>query len=204
MPSEWFENKRTGERLKLVTVPGETGGSSFVLEYVNRPFTGKLAIPPHLHPTADEMFEIISGSARYIVGDKELSAGPGERVLLPAGKVHVHPWSDSSEALHVRQTALASPSDLRGLTASMQAAVTIFGLARAGKVNSKGAPNFLQLALLASTTIPTTYLAGIPHSVQRLTFGTIGRIAKMAGYKTSYPEYVIVTSSGVEVGAAMR
>src|SRR5205814_10501238 len=100
MPSEWFENPATGERLRLVTVPGETAGKKFVLEYVNRPYTGKAAVPPHVHPCCNETFEILSGRAKYISGGRELSAGPGQSVTLPAGEVHVHPRSDSHEELH--------------------------------------------------------------------------------------------------------
>ena len=46
---------------------------------------------------------------------------------------HIHPWSDSDEELYVRQTAEADPPDLPGLLASLQAAITIFGLTGAGR-----------------------------------------------------------------------
>ena len=139
----WFENPPMGQRIRMLTLPGETGGRRFVLEYVNRPFAGRFAFLPHLHPTYTETFEILAGRARYLRAGKEHSAAAGDRVVLPPGVVHVHPWSDSDDELHVRQTADAEPPDARGLTASLQAAVTIFGLARAGKVNAKGAPSFL-------------------------------------------------------------
>src|SRR4030095_7080119 len=103
--------------------------------------------------------------------DKEGTAGPGDRVVMPAGIPHVHPWSDSAEELHVRQTATANPADLRGLTASLQGAITIFGLARAGKVNGKGSPNLLQIAVIIREAMPATYLAGAPVWMQRMLFG---------------------------------
>ena len=166
----WFENPPMGQRARLVTLPSQTGGRSFVLEYVNRPFTGQFAVPPHQHPNYTETFEILAGRARYRLGSAERTAGPGDRVVLPAGVAHVHPWSDSDEELHVRQTAEANPPDLRGLNASLQGAITIFGLAGAGRVDGKGVPNLLQVAVIIRDTMPATYLAGVPILLQRVVF----------------------------------
>ena len=194
----WFENTLMGQRARLVTLPSETGGRRFVLEYINRPFTGEHAVPSHLHPVYTETFEILAGRARYRLGTDERRAGPGDRIVLPAGVAHVHPWSDSDEELHVRQTAEAEPPDLLGLTASLQAAITIFGLARAGKVNQKGLPGLLQLAVLVDATMPATYLAGPPILLQRLLFKALGSLGRLLGYRTAYAEYGVLTPRGLE------
>lgn len=194
----WFENPPMGQRARLVTLPSQTKGRSFVLEYINRPFTGKYAVPPHRHPTYTETFEILKGQARYRVGSEEKKAVPGDRIVLPAGVSHVHPWSDSAEELHVRQTAEANPADLRGLTASLQGAITIFGLAGAGKVNSQGSPSLLQVAVIIQRTMPATYLAGAPIFVQWLLFSALGTLGQAVGYRSMYPEYGILTHRGVE------
>jgi hypothetical protein len=34
----WFEDPNVGQRSRIVTLPGETGGRQFVLEYINKPF----------------------------------------------------------------------------------------------------------------------------------------------------------------------
>ena len=107
-----------------------------------------------------ETFEILKGRARYRLGSETKTAVAGERVVMPPLVPHVHPWSDSAEELHVRQVADANPPDLRGLNASLQAAITIQGLAKAGRVNAKGLPNLLQLGVLIETTMPATYLDG--------------------------------------------
>ncbi|MBI3264607.1 MAG: hypothetical protein HYZ58_15885 [Acidobacteria bacterium] len=120
---------------------------------------------------------------------------------MPPLVPHVHPWSDSDEELHVRQVADANPPDLRGLNASLQAAITIQGLAKAGRVNAKGLPNLLQLGVLIDTTMPATYLAGPPIALQRVLFGTLGRIGRLAGYKTAYREYGVITAGGLEMPA---
>jgi quercetin dioxygenase-like cupin family protein len=196
----WFENGAMGQKTRFVTLPGETGGRSFVSEVVTRPFAGRYAVPAHFHPAATETFEILAGRARYIVGRIEGTAGPGDRVVMPPGLPHVHPWSDSDEELRVRQTAVVEPPDLRGANASLQALVTICGLAGAGKVNRKGLPNLLQLAVLVQESMPATYLAAPPVFLQRLLFGVLGRLGRALGYRTGYPRYGVLTERGFERG----
>lgn len=198
-PDIWFENPVVGQRSRIVTLPGETGGRGFVFEYINQPFGGENAVPPHVHSAANETFEILKGHAKYRLGSETKTAGAGERVVMPARIPHVHPWSDSNEELHVRQIAEVDPPDLRGLNASLQAAITIQGLAKAGRVNSKGVPNLLQLGVLIETTMPATFLDGPPIALQKFLFGALGLLGRLAGYKTAYPEYGIITPQGLSM-----
>jgi mannose-6-phosphate isomerase-like protein (cupin superfamily) len=194
----WFENPKQGEKVRFITLPSETGGRGFTLEYVYRPFAGESAVPAHIHTAAIETFDILSGEAKYRVGRKEGSARVGDRIVLPAGVAHVHPWSVSADELHVRQTTEVDQPDSEGLVASLQALVTLFGLATAGKVNEKGLPNLLQLAVLIRSTMPATYIAGIPIAVQRSLFGGLARVGKAFGYRTAYPDYGILTEAGLQ------
>jgi len=120
---------------------------------------------------------------------------------MPPRVPHVHPWSYSNAELRVRQVAYANPPDIRGLNASLQAAITIQGLAKAGHFNAKGLPNLLQLGVLIETTMPATYLAGPPIALQRALFVTLGWMGRIAGYKTAYPEYGVITARGLEMPA---
>ncbi|OFW05881.1 MAG: hypothetical protein A3H96_15775 [Acidobacteria bacterium RIFCSPLOWO2_02_FULL_67_36] len=197
----WFENPNVGQRSRIVTLPHETGGRLFVLEYINQPFRGEDAVPPHVHTAYTETFQILKGRARYRLGSETRTAVAGDRVVMPPRVPHVHPWSDSAEELHVRQVADADPPDWRGLDASLQAAITIQGLAKAGRVNAKGLPNLLQLGVLLETTMPATYLAGPPIVLQRVLFLALGGLGRLAGYKTAYPEYGVITGTGLEAPA---
>jgi mannose-6-phosphate isomerase-like protein (cupin superfamily) len=200
IPERWFENPAIGQRARIVTLPSQTNGRSFVLEYTHQPFTGRLAVPAHVHPQARETFEILSGRAKYRVGSMEGVAERGETIVMPAGVTHVHPWSDSDEELRVIQTAEVTRADLRGLIASLQAAITIFGLAEAGRVNQQGAPPLLQLAVLLNETMPATYLATPSIPVQRIVFAVLGMLGRALGYRLAYPEYGILTAQGVVRG----
>jgi uncharacterized RmlC-like cupin family protein len=193
----WFENPTVGQRSRILTLPAESGGRQFVLEYVTRLYGGDHANAAHLH-TYGETFEILKGRARYRLGSETKTAEAGDRVEIPPMVPHQHPWSDSLHELHVRHTAVANPPDLRGLNASLQADITIQGLARLGLVNGKGLPNLLQLAVLLDTTMPATYLDGMPIAIQRILYRVLAPIGRLAGYKAAYREHGMITPRGFE------
>jgi quercetin dioxygenase-like cupin family protein len=202
MASEiWFENPQAGQRVRIVTLPAETGGRRFVLDWVYQPYTGENGVPPHVHTTYTETFEILKGRARYRLGSETKTAVAGDLVVMPPKVTHVHPWSDSAEELHLRQVADVEVPDRHGMNASIQAAITLQALAKAGRVNAKGLPNLLQLGVLIDTTMPATYLAGPPLSVQRVMFGMLGWMGRAAGYKAAYPEYGVITADGLRLPA---
>jgi mannose-6-phosphate isomerase-like protein (cupin superfamily) len=184
-----IENPVMGQRILLCKTPRDTQGAFTQVEYFNRPFTGKGAAPFHFHPRFEERFEILAGEARYRLGRAERDAHPGDALVFPAGVPHLHPWSISNAELHVRQTVTPPTPDFAGLDASGDALVTLFGLARDGKVNKQGLPNLLQLAVLVHSTMPGTYLAGIPIPVQTVAFGTLAAIGRRRGYRARYARY---------------
>jgi mannose-6-phosphate isomerase-like protein (cupin superfamily) len=193
----WMENAAAGQRSRLVELPGETGGRRFVLEYIDEPWRGETAVPAHLHTTYTETFEILAGRAKYRLGDREGVAQAGDRVVMPPLVTHVHPWSASNEALHVRQITTADPPDLEGMIASIQGAITIQGLAKAGRVNAKGIPNLLQVAVIIDAAMPATYIAGPPIWLQRAAFGVLSRVGQVVGYRTAYPQYGLLAVDGL-------
>src|ERR1700704_5746027 len=88
----WFDNPNVGQRSRLVTLPVETGGRRFVLEYIDQPFAGEQAVPPHIHTAVTETFEILEGRARYRLGSETKTARAGDRVVMPPMGTHGHPW----------------------------------------------------------------------------------------------------------------
>ena len=184
-----IENPIMGQRIVLGMTPYDTGGAFTELEYTCKPFTGKGAAPAHFHPTFEERFEILAGEARYRLDRDERDAHPGDLLVFPAGIIHLHPWSISADELRVRQRTTATPPNLLLLAASGDSLVTLFGLARDGKVNKQGIPNILQLAVLVHSMMPGTYLAGLPVPAQQIVFGTLAALGKAAGYKARYIRY---------------
>jgi quercetin dioxygenase-like cupin family protein len=44
--------------------------------------------PVHAHAGADKFYLVVSGKARFVVGDAASDAGPGDLILAPAGIAH--------------------------------------------------------------------------------------------------------------------
>jgi len=44
--------------------------------------------PPHLHTREDEMFYLLEGQARFIIGDQVTDAVPGEAIFAPRQVLH--------------------------------------------------------------------------------------------------------------------
>jgi mannose-6-phosphate isomerase-like protein (cupin superfamily) len=94
----------------LVTVKAsgaQTRGRLTVVEVLNPP---GFAPPLHRHLEEDEMFYLLSGNARFQCGGQDLSAGPGDFVLLPVGLAHTFVVGPD-EPLHVLQITTPSGFD---------------------------------------------------------------------------------------------
>ena len=185
----WIENPVVGQRVLLTKLPSETGGRYFEMEYECRPFTGKGVLPLHYHPTCTERFNILTGKARYLLGKKEYTAGPGEQVIFPPMIQHLHPWRDSNEELRVRLVSEADPPDMAGLNAALNTGITLFGMARGGKVNKEGLPNPLQLIVSGNYTLPGACPPGLSVSAARAILAPLAMVGHLAGYRVTYPEY---------------
>jgi quercetin dioxygenase-like cupin family protein len=77
----WF----LGSLVTMKATGVETGGRLTVVEFMNPP---GFAPPVHRHLEEDEMFYVLSGTARFRCGGEELAAAAGDFVFLPAGLAH--------------------------------------------------------------------------------------------------------------------
>ena len=183
-----IENPVTGQRMLFLTSAKENGGTRWDVEWFIRPRQGKFP-PEHVHPSFEEHFDIISGSACYQVGGQERAAQAGERLVLPPAMAHRHPWSVSDEELHMRQTFELPRPDLSAMLATEAFFETLFALARDGKTGPDGLPNPLQLVVLAQAGAPLTYAPGLPISIQNVVFGALASLGRSLGYQLRYPRY---------------
>jgi mannose-6-phosphate isomerase-like protein (cupin superfamily) len=100
----------------LVTVKAsgaQTRGRLTVVEFLNPP---GFAPPLHRHLEEDEMFYVLSGTARFRCDGEDLSAGPGDFVLLPVGRPHTFVVGPD-EPLHVLQ--ITTPSGFEEFVADV-------------------------------------------------------------------------------------
>ncbi|HSK11522.1 MAG TPA: cupin domain-containing protein [Vicinamibacterales bacterium] len=80
-PSFWGP----GDRYTFLVTGEESGGAYFVMEALVPPGGGP---PPHIHSREDETFYLVEGQIEFLLGDKTITAGPGDFVNVPRGTVH--------------------------------------------------------------------------------------------------------------------
>jgi quercetin dioxygenase-like cupin family protein len=185
-----IENPVTGERVVVRVGTEDSGGELLVNEGYIRP--GGAVVGEHVHPAIQETFEVLSGRVGFRIDGRESIAGPGERLHVPAGTAHDW-WNAGEEEAHV-------VVEIRPAERFEQMGLNLFGLARDGKTNSKGMPNLLQAAILAREFSDVFYFTRPPLLVQRLLFGALTPIARVLGYRGSYPRYGTVPGSGPSSG----
>jgi quercetin dioxygenase-like cupin family protein len=131
------ENPVTGERIVFRQTSADTNGELVVID---------LSLPPgghvpgvHVHPNQEERFEVTSGQMKFRYGLKTIVAGPGETVVVPAGKIH-------SFAQHGDEPARCRV-EIRPALKMEQLFETTVRLAQEGRTTKKGMPKPLDLAL---------------------------------------------------------
>lgn len=174
------ENPVTGERVVVRLGTEETGGDRLVAEGFIRP--GGAVTGEHVHPGIEEWFMVVSGRVGFRLDGRESIAAPGERLYVPAGMSHDW-WNAGDE--EARVVVEISPA------ARFEEMISnLFGLAQDGKTNEKGMPNLLQVALFAREFEDVLYFTKPPRIIQKALFGVLAPVARLLGYRGSYPEYL--------------
>jgi quercetin dioxygenase-like cupin family protein len=89
-------------------------------------------VPPHVHPSMEERFEVISGELSFLSGRKWQTAAAGETVVVPAGTRHAYRNSGEEPAHGICR---ASPP--QSLQEFLEEAAA---MARDGKLTRRGLP----------------------------------------------------------------
>jgi mannose-6-phosphate isomerase-like protein (cupin superfamily) len=74
-----------GDMYRFLVTGEETGGAYFAMEALVPPGGGP---PPHIHRNEDETFYIVEGEVDIRLGDEAVTAGVGDFVNVPRGRVH--------------------------------------------------------------------------------------------------------------------
>ena len=173
-----FEHPVTREKLVIRKSARDTGGALMEGDIFMQP--GGFVAAAHIHPQQEERFEVIAGTLRARIAGKEVTGGPGTKLVIPAGVPHVW-WNSGDDELHVR--AEVSPA-LR----FEDFFETFFGLAQDGQVSPKtGLPNLMQMAMVLRTFRAELILASPPPPVQTVLFGVLASIGRLLGYKGTHP-----------------
>ena len=155
---------------RLAFQPAEDGKTVRVEMWVD-PGGG---VPPHIHPTMEERFEVVAGRMEFLAGRKWTSAGPGETATVAPGVRHAY-RNRGDEPAH----AVCHATPASSLQEFLEDAAA---MARAGKMTRGGFPTSPSalveaLGLLArhQDMVVMTYPLMPPLPVQRLLFRLVGR-----------------------------
>ncbi len=171
-----LRNEVTGETLVFRTTAAETGGASVVVEAFVEP-EGAVAAA-HVHPAQEERFEILAGEVEFKLGKNTIVAKPGDRILVPAGTPHTFRNVGAETAHFVCEVSPALGFE--------QLLETMFSLAADGKVNKKGMPNPLRLAVIARHHFGDVRLPFPPAWLQRLGLAMGAPLGRLLGFEATY------------------
>jgi quercetin dioxygenase-like cupin family protein len=177
---EVFENPTTGERVVILTDPNEHSNRVLVAHLFVAP--GGRVAAEHLHPTITERFHVIRGQVAFMIDGRERVLASGDSARVPPGVRHDW-WQVGAETAEV--VVEVAPGDR-----FVEMVGTLFGLARDGKVNPKGLPSLLQLAVTASAYRDVMIIASPPPWLQRPVFFVLAQIGHAAGLKPCYQQYL--------------
>ncbi len=169
-------NPVTGETLVFRKTSADTNGESVIVETYVEP-NGAVAAT-HVHPAQEERFEVLSGELEFRVGKKTVVARPGDRVSVPAGTAHRFKNIGDETAHFV--------CEVRPALGFEQLIDTMFTLAGDGKVNKRGLPNPLRLAVIARHHFDDVRLPFPPAWLQRLGLAFAAPLGRLLGYRATY------------------
>ncbi len=136
--------------------------------------------PEHVHPRQESGCRVLSGELRFRVAGSERTVGAGESITIPANVPH-HFWNPGGVEAHAVQW-------MRPALRTRQFFETFFRLARDGKLDEKGMPSILQLAVMIPAFADEIRLTRPPWAVQRAFATALGPLARLLGYRADAPQ----------------
>lgn len=171
------ETGRQGKSRLIVRQSGaDTDGALLELEARYPPNSPQP--PSHFHPHQEERFQVMSGTFRARIGGSERTYAAGESFTVPANTPH---WmhnvgEEEGRLLWQVRPALRTQAFLE----------TMWGLEANGKTNAGGVPNLLQLAVILHEYAGEFRASSPPYAVQRVLFGILAPLGRLAGYQPMY------------------
>lgn len=171
-----IENPVTGERLRFLETSAETNGEYVLVECTVQPH-GFVAAA-HVHPKQTERFEIESGTVAFRLDGREVVAGPGDSVVVPAGSAHKFWNAGETEAVFV--------TEVRPALGFERLLETMFALANDGKTSKRGMPSPLRLAVIANAHFDDVRLPFPPAWIQRTGLLLGAPLGRLLGFAAEY------------------
>jgi quercetin dioxygenase-like cupin family protein len=164
-----ISNPRTGQRMTFLEVREDL----LRIEAVNA--VTEEREPLHVHPRQESGAQLISGSLVFEVEGVQRKLAPGDSISIPANAPHRF-WNDGDEEAH-------SIGFFRPALATADFFDTLFALAATDKLDAKGMPRPLQLAVMVPEFENEIRPVSPPWPVLRAAAAVLGPLARARGYR---------------------
>jgi quercetin dioxygenase-like cupin family protein len=175
---EVWENPVSLERATVLELPHQNPERRAVAELLA--LVGARVVGEHRHPGIVERFTVLEGELTVKCDGETSILGQGE-----TGTIEPNVWHDWWNAGDRDARVLVEVTPGERFAHMIE---TFFGLARLGHTDAKGMPYLLQLALTARGFSDVIVFRSPPLAVQRVLFGALAPIARLRGYRATYPQ----------------
>ena len=171
-----IENPVSGERITFLQTAESTGGELLEFELT---LTPDGHVPgAHVHPEQEERFHVLEGEMTFRLGARKIVAGPGETVIVPAGRMHR--FANRSGAPVKARVEVSPALDMEVLLE------TTTELALEGNVTRKGMPRPLHLALFVRRFEREVRAPFPPAWTVRVLMAPLAALARRRGHAERY------------------
>jgi hypothetical protein len=165
-------NPRTGQRMSFVS------DSPDLLEIDSVSPPSKTPEPEHVHPLQESGCRVITGVLRFQIAGEERIVAAGESITIPANTPHFFSNEGPGDA---HATAWFRPA-----LKTRAFFETLFALGQDGKLDEKGMPSLLQIAVMIPVFSDEIRPTSPPWAVQRAASVVLGPVARSLGYRGVY------------------
>jgi mannose-6-phosphate isomerase-like protein (cupin superfamily) len=172
-----YENSRTGGWLEIVS---REEGRTMSFERELAPSTGHA--DPHLHQDFTQTWEALEGEGLIEVGGEKRQFAAGDRFELDPGVTHRDPWLPGEGTLKLRGTFGPCPPFIEAYAEGLAHHLST------GSANEQDEMPLAQIFLLIREYDGRSYRAGIPVGLQRAGLAPMAALARLRGFKSSFPD----------------
>ena len=171
-----LHNPVSGERIEFIRTAADTGGELLEFELELSP-DGHVP-GAHVHPEQEERFHVLEGTMKFRLGMRTIVAGPGDTVVVPAGRAHrfVNGGGGPARA----RVEVVPALDMEHLLE------TTVELALEGNVTRTGMPKPMHLALFVQRFRREVRAPFPPAWIVRALMAPLAALARRRGHDTRY------------------
>jgi quercetin dioxygenase-like cupin family protein len=171
-----IQNPVSGERIRFLRTSADTDGKLLEFELE---LTADGKVPgAHVHPEQEERFHVLEGTMKFRLGMKTIVAGPGETVVVPAGRVHK--FSNGGDETARVRVEVEPALDMEQLLE------TTTELALEGHVMRSGMPKPLHLSLFVRRYAREVRAPFPPAPLVRAMTAPLAALARRRGHDARY------------------